>query len=265
MNPTIQTDWISSLLVARMAATLGVSAPKEGEDLPHLWHWMFFQPALHANDLGRDGHPNTSNTLPEAAGRNRMWAGGRFVFERPLKIGQPAQCISQIEKKVEKQGSTGALLFVTIRHDYSQDGIHCFSEWQDIVYREPAAPKTSSEAAPQAQWSITHKPDATQLFRYSAVTFNGHRIHYDYPYATEIEGYSNLVVHGPMMATWALAGFLQNHPDKIVRSFSFRGVRPNTLPHAVSAQGRLLADNKAQVWISNENGMIQLGEVVYQA
>lgn len=265
MQTQIKEDWISPLLVERMGATLGQVAPQAGEVLPHLWHWMFFQPALMAGELGHDGHPATTEFLPDAVGRNRMWAGGRFEFERSLVVGQLAQCVSVIENIVEKQGKTGALLFVTVRHEYTQNHQHCFTEWQDIVYREPTAPKHTSDVAPKGDWHIEHCPDATQLFRYSAVTFNGHRIHYDYPYATKVEGYANLVVHGPMMATWALHGFMQTHREYQVKRFTFRGIRPTTLPEKVYAGGRLLANEEAEVWIANEKGIIQQGKVEFIA
>lgn len=258
-------DFISPLLAQRMAATLARDIPKQGEALPLLWHWMFFQPALESSLLGRDGHPATHQLLAQADVRNRMWAGGRFEFIQDLIIGEVAQCVSSIEKIEEKQGQTGSLLFVTIKHEYQQNQQHCFTEWQDVVYREPSAPKKTSHQAPCAEWQIEHSPDATQLFRYSAVTFNGHRIHYDYPYATQVEGYDGLVVHGPMLATWALNGFLDTHPNKKIKRFSFRGIRPTVLPQKVYAAGKMDTGHstKAHVWISNDKGIIQQGEIEF--
>lgn len=256
-------DIICETLVRRMAATLGVASPKAGEPLPALWHWMFFQPELDSSELGIDGHPQVGGFMPPALGRNRMWAGGHLEFSQPLIIGAIATCESSIENVVEKLGSTGSLVFVTVRHDYSQQGQHKFTERQNIVYRLPTPPKHSSDAAPKAQWSRGMTPDATLLFRYSAVTFNGHRIHYDYPYVTDTEGYDNLVVHGPLMATLALHGCINAHPDKVIKSFKYRGVRPVTLGHDIYIEGKLVDDGHAEVWISNDNGVIQQGQVEF--
>ncbi len=256
-------DEISLILAQRMAATLGLDSPKIDENLPYLWHWMFFQSQLPAKFLGRDGHPALGGFMPPAEGRNRMWAGGEFIFEQALKIGQPAQCISTISDVVEKIGRTGSLVFVTIEHKYSQHNQHCFTEYQNVVYKEATPPRLESEAAPSPQWQHDIAPNATLLFRYSAVTFNGHRIHYDYPYTTEIEGYDNLVVHGPMMATWSLNGFKTAFPDKKVRRFSYKGVRPTTIPQTLQVGGRIIENGKAEVWIANERGLIQQGTVEF--
>lgn len=256
-------DTISPIITNRLAVTLDKPSPQVGEALPHLWHWCFFQPALARHLLGGDGHPALGQFLPPADNRNRMWAGGEFVFYQPLIVGEAAQCNAEITEIIEKQGRTGKLLFVTVTHKYFQDDELCFIEKQHIVYREPTPPKTNSEAAPPADWQYLETPDETQLFRYSAVTFNGHRIHYDYTYATEQEGYDNLVIHGPMMATWALHGFMSRYPEKKIKTFNFRGVRPVTLPQQVVVAGTAAGTDSAAVWISNENGLIQRGEVTF--
>ena len=265
-NTESKQEVISETLVQRMAATLGVTRPKVGEPLPALWHWMFFQPALNAHKLGRDGHPQLGGFMPPALGRNRMWAGGSFEFDAPLIVGEPASCDSSIEKVAQKQGSTGSLVFVTVRHDYSQQGQHKFTERQTIVYREPSPPKTESDPAQyadSAEWSQTITPDSTMLFRYSAVTFNGHRIHYDYPYNTEVEGYDNLVIHGPMMATLALHGFINAHGGKTVKTFKYRGVRPVTLGNDICIEGKVTKPDQAEVWVTNDQGVIQQGQVTF--
>ena len=265
-NTESKQDIISDIMVRRMAATLGVPSPKVGEPLPALWHWMFFQPELNAEELGRDGHPQLGGFMPPALGRNRMWAGGSFEFTQPLIIGEMATCESSIENVVEKQGSTGSLVFVTVRHDYSQQGQHKFTERQTIVYREPSPAKTESEQpknGDSSEWSCSITPDSTMLFRYSAVTFNGHRIHYDYPYATEVEGYDNLVIHGPMMATLALHSFINAHKDKTITAFKYRGVRPVTLGNEICIEGKLVDKHTAEVWVTNSQGMIQQGKVSF--
>ena len=258
-----KTDEISAVLVRRMAATLGKPVPPPGAALPPLWHWMFFQPEVNASALGRDGHPAAGDFLPPLLGRNRMWAGGELEFIHPLIVGEQAQCLSTLESVTEKQGRSGALMFITVRHEYRQHGETALIERQNIVYREASPPKTTAEAAPSGQWQQRLIPDATLLFRYSAVTFNGHRIHYDYPYVTDTEGYANLVVHGPLLATLALEGFQAAHPDKTLRRFSYRGVRPAILPAAFEIGGRLSSANSAEVWITNEHGLIQHGEISF--
>jgi itaconyl-CoA hydratase/mesaconyl-C4 CoA hydratase len=157
------------------------------------------------------------------------------------------------------------LLFVTVRHDYSQDGRLCVREEQDIVYREPNPPKLNSGAAPEpGDWSEIIVPTPTLLFRYSAVTFNGHRIHYDYPYVTETEGYPGLVVHGPMIATFNLRAFIRANPDRHVRHFSYRGLRPLNVPSPFHVGGRIVDAGEAQLWAGNEDGIAQSAHVQFE-
>lgn len=257
-------DRISFNLVKRIAATLGEVAPQPGDALPLLWHWAFFQEPVAARELGRDGHPALGGFLPPADNRNRMWAGSRLAFYQPLRVEAEVACVSTIIKVEEKHGRTGALLFVTLRHEYFQDGQLALQDEQDIVYREPSPPKLGgTEALPPGQWREAVEPDATLLFRYSAVTFNGHRIHYDWPYVTEVEGYPGLVVHGPLIATLNLRAFTRAHPTAQVRRFSFRGLRPLISPQPFEVGGRLMEPGKAQVWAGNQDGSAQLGEIEY--
>ncbi len=203
--------------------------------------------------------------MPAADNRNRMWAGGRLQFHKPLLVGRDGQCVSTISAIREKQGSTGKLLFVTVTHEYKQDGQVCIHEEQDIVYREPSAPKLGgTEAAPGGDWSESIIPTSTMLFRYSAVTFNGHRIHYDHPYVTQDEGYPGLVVHGPMIATRLLQAFCQANPDKTVTGFSFRGHRPLIAPAEFRAQGMLTEAGRARVWAEQQGTVAQTGEVHFK-
>jgi len=257
-------DVLSRNLIQRIAATFGEATPADGEPLPPLWQWCFFQDPVPESQLGGDGHPARGGFLPPAANRNRMWAGGRVEFIAPLKVGGQAQRLSTLLNVEEKHGRTGSLLFVTVRHDYSQDGQLCVREEQDIVYREPNPPKLNSGAAPEpGDWSEIIVPTPTLLFRYSAVTFNGHRIHYDYPYVTETEGYPGLVVHGPMIATFSLRSFVRANPDKHVRHFAYRGVRPLNLPTPFHVGGRIVDTDKAQLWAGNEDGVAQSAEVQF--
>lgn len=257
-------DWISFTLVKRIAATLSEMAPQPGEPLPPLWHWAFFQEPVAASELGPDGHPALGGFLPPAHNRNRMWAGSRIEFYQPLKVEAEVTCVSTILNVEEKHGRTGSLLFVTVRHEYFQDGQRALQDEQDIVYREPTPPKLSgTEALPEGQWQEQVEPSPTLLFRYSAVTFNGHRIHYDWPYVTETEGYPGLVVHGPLIATLNLRAFTKAHPTARLKRFAFRGVRPLISPQPFEIGGRLIDGGKAQVWAGDQDGIAQLGEIEF--
>ncbi|NQD56888.1 transposase [Pseudomonas sp. CM25] len=272
-SPALQTwigrsetvhDRISHNLVKRIAATLSEPAPAPGDALPALWHWAFFQEPVEAAGLGGDGHPARGGFLPPADNRNRMWAGGRMEFMRPLRVDAQVSRRSTILNVEEKHGRTGSLLFVTVQHEYVQDGQRALVEEQDIVYREPSPPKLGgTEPMPHGDWSENVQPDPTLLFRYSAVTFNGHRIHYDWPYVTETEGYPGLVVHGPLIATLNLRAFVRANPQLSVRRFSYRGVRPLICPDAFEVGGRLTGDGKAQLWAGNPAGQAQVGEIEF--
>ncbi|MGX0890714.1 itaconyl-CoA hydratase/mesaconyl-C4 CoA hydratase [Pseudomonas sp. ADAK2 TE3594] len=257
-------DQISYNLVKRIAATLGEAAPQPGETLPPLWHWAFFQEPVAEDGLGQDGHPARGGFLPPADKRNRMWAGSRLTFNRPLRVEAQVDHLSTILKVEEKHGRTGSLLFVTVRHEFFQEGECALVDEQDIVYREPTPPKLGgTEPLAAGQWREPVVPSATLLFRYSAVTFNGHRIHYDWPYVTETEGYPGLVVHGPLIATLNLRAFMRTHPGVTLKRFSFRGVRPLISPQPFEVGGRVIEPGKAEVWAGNQDGTAQIGEVEF--
>lgn len=254
--------------VARVAATLGAAAtPVTGDDLPYLWHWAFFQPSPPGDQLGADGHAVTGGFLPPMPGRQRMWAGGRLTFHQPLKVGVPAQRRSVVRNIEEKQGrNAGALVFVTVDHYYQQEGREAIHEQQDLVYREPRPLSPSpGKPLPALDWRQTLEPDSTLLFRYSAVTFNGHRIHYDWPYATETEGYAGLVVHGPLLATLMISAFRDAHPEARPTAMSFRGLRPLTCPGQIQVGGVLDEPGRARVFAGNHQGQAQAGEIHFQA
>lgn len=255
-------DQLSRNLVMRIAATLGEATPAHGEPLPPLWHWAFFQEPIAESGLGGDGHPARGGFLPPADNRNRMWAGGRLEFFKPLQVGFEASRVSTITHVEEKHGSTGALLFVTVQHDYMQHGELAIREAQDIVYREPSPPKSSSDQPLVAgDWREAVTPTPTLLFRYSAVTFNGHRIHYDWPYVTGTEGYAGLVVHGPLIATLSLRAFCRANPAAHLRRFSYRGLRPLVAPQPFEVGGRITAAGTAELWAGNEAGLAQRSDV----
>jgi 3-methylfumaryl-CoA hydratase len=227
-----------------LAATLDHERfPDSGDPLPPLWHWIYFTPLAPQSELGADGHPKLGVFMPPIPFPRRMWAGGRLTFLAPFRIGERAQRETELLKVSLKSGQQGALLFVTLRHRLSTSGGLAIEEEQDIVYREPTDQKTST-AAPEtaaksdqkshqkldqkpapALWRDPVHPSPTLLFRYSALTFNAHRIHYDLPYARDVEGYPGLVVHGPLTAT-LLADRLAAHVGGRLTSFSFRGQRP---------------------------------------
>ncbi len=217
-------DEVSPRLLDGLAATLGVAAP---ETLPPLWHWMLFQDWVSAEGLGPDGHPKRGGFLPPVHDLpRRMWAGGRVAFHAPLRRGNPVERRSTILNVTEKQGGSGRLVFVTVGHHVSGPAGLAVEEEQDIVYRgaEGAATKAMPAAPPAPPGARRGEamPDPVLLFRYSALTGNGHRIHYNSDYVREVEGYPGLIVHGPLQATW-LAGLVA---DRSLARLAFRGRRP---------------------------------------
>ncbi len=215
-------DVVGQPMLLGMARTLGVEEPTV---LPPLWHWTLFQDWVPPDQLGPDGHPRRGGFLPPVHDLpRRMWAGGEVVFLAPLHAGDAVTRTSEITKLVEKQGRSGRLVFVTVRHVIAGPHGTAIEETQDIVYRgaDGAAVKPAEPAPPAPPGSRGNVlPDPVLLFRYSALTGNGHRIHYDLDYVREVEGYPGLVVHGPLQATWLAA--LAPRP---ARSFRFRGRRP---------------------------------------
>jgi len=176
-----------------------------------------------------------------------------MTFGQALRVGVPAERRSTVLDVQEKTGRTGTLLFVTVRHDYHQEGVLASSEEQDIVYRQPTPPKlTGNDAAPTSDWRETVHPTATLLFRYSAVTFNGHRIHYDHPYVTGEEGYPGLVVHGPLIATCMLNGFCRAHPHAQLQYMAYRGLRPLIAPRPFVVAGRITQTGAADLWAEQD-------------
>lgn len=212
-----------------------------GAALPPLWQWFYFLPRAPQSRLGSDGHPERGGFMPPVALPRRMFAGARIRFSRPLVIGRPAQRHGTIRDVSEKEGRSGRLAFVTVAYTVQQDGETCIEEEQDIVYREPGAPVAAPVPGelpqlPDGAWERMVTPSPTLLFRFSALTFNAHRIHYDRPYATEVEGYPGLVVHGPLTAI-LLMELVRRNATRPVRGFEFRGRAPlfDLAPFRVSA------------------------------
>lgn len=202
-----QTDVMDPARAGAFQVAMGQSpAITAGSELPPFFHQLYFWSPRPPENLGRDGHPRVGDGgfIPDMGLPRRMWAGGRLRFMTPLRAGHEALRESVVEQARHKAGRSGPLAFVTLRHDIRQDGQLCLSEWQDLVYREDPDPNAPRPVPPRAREDETDSRDVgfdtTLLFRYSALTFNGHRIHYDLDYARDVEGYDGLVVHGPLLA-----------------------------------------------------------------
>lgn len=214
------------------AATLddSVTPLARGLALPPLWHWFYFLPKAPQSRLGADGHPERGGFMPPIPFPRRMFAGSRLRFHRPLRIGRSASREGVIRNVELKSGRTGSLAFVTVGYSYRQDDVLCIEEEQDIVYREPgkpvpAPPQVELPPVARGAWSRVVTPDTRLLFRFSALTFNAHRIHYDRPYAMSEEGYPGLVVHGPLTAVLLIELVRHSTPRRIL-GFAFRGLAP---------------------------------------
>ncbi|MEW9856226.1 FAS1-like dehydratase domain-containing protein [Novosphingobium rhizovicinum] len=227
----------------------GEGSLKAGDRMPLLHHWLYFWDVKPPAGLGTDGHPAKGGFLPPVPLPRRMWAGGRLIFHRPLLLGAEVSKTSTILSVTEKTGRTGTLVFVTVRHELNAGEGVAITEEQDLVYREPASaslPVPTAAPAPATAWVEQIDPNPVLLFRYSALTMNGHRIHYDRPYAVEEEAYPALVVHGPLQAT-LLIGIAERNLDEPITGFSFRGQQPafDGVPlHVCGEPG----DNGAEVW-----------------
>ncbi|MBN3723671.1 FAS1-like dehydratase domain-containing protein [Burkholderia sp. Ac-20379] len=258
------TDFIAPAPAAALAATLdSASVPQSSQPLPPMWHWLYFWSAAPQAEIGQDGHPKTGGFLPDLGLPRRMAAGGRFTFHAPLVIGSTATRESSIVATEHKEGRSGRLAFVTVRHDITSAGERLIREEQDIVYREAATPgqkEPAPTAAPfGADWERIIDPTEVLLFRYSALTFNGHRIHYDRQYAQSTEGYPDLVVHGPLIATLLLDTVARFVPGAIVREYTYKAVRPTFLGESFSVSGRRLDDGKTiQLWAADHDGWLTM-------
>jgi 3-methylfumaryl-CoA hydratase len=233
-------NWVGRTEVAEEAVTLRQAAQMAalldqpcdligGSPMPPLWHWMAFAPIASMSALGPDGHPARGGFLPPVPLERRMWAGGRLVFHAPLSVGNPMVRRSEIVKVVEKQGAAGPMVFVTVVHTISQNGTLCVTDEQDLVF--VAIPPHFTPPAPQPVptdplWRQDQPIDPVRLFRFSAITFNGHRIHYDLEYAQKIEHYPGLVVHGPYQALLLMDAASRRKDGVAPARYSYRGVRP---------------------------------------
>ncbi len=261
-------DLVTHNSVSALAATLDMIPEEvlaEGK-LPELWHWMFFAPHARHSELGVDGHPARGGFLPPVELPNRMWAGGRLTFINEIKIGDFLTRKSEIIKCERKTGKNGDLVFVTVKHVISTDHGIALEEEHDIVYRNPSpagAPFSGAQIEEVADFRRKVIPDSVLLFRYSALTFNGHRIHYDHPYTTRVEGYPGLVFHGPLTATMLLGFFKEVNPGKAVKKFSFRAIGPLFDNQSFDLCGREIEPGKASLWTDCSGRQTMKAEVEF--
>ncbi len=234
-----------------MQAMLGQEATiAAGDPLPPFFHQLYFWHALPPDRLGADGHPKLGDLIPDMGLPRRMWAGGRLAFHHALRAGVPATCRTVLDQARRKDGRSGPLAFVTLRHDIHQDGQLCLTDWQDLVYRQPAVAAAPVERARRDEaHSETAQFNQTDLFRYSALTFNGHRIHYDRDYARQVEGYPGLVVHGPLLAqrlmllAWQQLGRLTR--------FEFRATAP-----LIEGEQATFCWHEGAAWVRGADGRL---------
>lgn len=251
-------EQVTAELVRRFRATFD-EAPGEpctGDAAPRLLHWCLAQPLALTGAVGPDGHPARGGFLPPVPLPRRMWAGGSIVFHEDIRVGDTARRVSRVEDVTLKKGSTGPLCFVTVKHEVEVDGRAILTERQDIVYRgDDAGARAAKTPEPAMEGARRQRiePSATLLFRYSALTFNGHRIHYDHPYATQTEGYPGLVVHGPLQATqlYRFASDVRGTPPG---RFSFRSLSPlfDDRPYFINAQDS--GTGALSVWTATSGG-----------
>lgn len=254
----VSTDLLCSRHARLLAATLGMptNACEIGQPMPPLWHWTYFLDGEPETKLGRDGHPARGGFLPPVPLPNRMWAGGTLEFHQALPFGAVVERRSTVVSIDHKLGRSGHLVFVKVQHQVFYEGVLALTEYHNIVYKEAAnAVLPSIERATdtkKAMYSREFYPSTTTLFRYSALTFNGHRIHYDADYCRNIEGYDNLVIHGPLKAT-LLANYALEIAGKPLKTFEYRGLRPATLGAKMSLNAQPESDGLS-LWTALEDG-----------
>lgn len=256
------SDLVTAQLVKGLRATLflDIGTPVTGDAAPFTVHWCLAQPVYPMSMLGPDGHPTRGGFLPPVPLPRRMWAGGELEFLEPLRVGDEATRSSRIADVTVKTGSTGTLCFVSVNHEITTSRGVAIRERQDIVYRDVAtggqnaAPAKPAAAPPTAKHRESHVADPVLLFRYSALTFNGHRIHYDRDYVTKVEGYPGLVFHGPMQAALLVEFAAKLHGGTAPKKFSYRGVQPLFEGSEFSVNANETAAG-LDVWMANSEGI----------
>ena len=258
-------DAIGATPVVALGATLDCPASPvvTGQPLPYLWHWLYFLPMYRQSEADHDGHAKRGSFLPAVPLPRRMWAGSQLQFDSPIRVGDTVQRMSTIEDVRAKSGRSGEMVFVKVRHELRCNGERqaAITEFHDIVYRAAKLPgdaEPTPVAAPtDAQFSREVLADELLLFRYSALTFNGHRIHYDRRYVTEIEGYPGLVVHGPLIATLLMDLLRREMPQADVASFNFKALRPSFDGHALRVNGQR-DGNRVRLWAQDHEGWLTM-------
>jgi 3-methylfumaryl-CoA hydratase len=260
----IATDVATADPLRRLATLLDHDErlPDSGETLPPLSHWLYFLPYAKQSDLKPDGHANLGGYLPPIPLPRRMWAGSRFTFHAPLRVGDAMMRRSKVAKVDLKEGRSGTLVFLTLEHEISTERGVAITEFQDLVYRAASeadtSPKTPAAAPtlplPAVQWSREIDPDPALLFRFSALTYNAHRIHYDLDYTRNVEGYPGLIVHGPLTATLLIDLLRRNVPEKRIRAFSFRGLAPLFVGAKFKVCAGAWDDGRLELWAQNAAG-----------
>ncbi len=263
-----QHDQLNAAPLHALRATLDhpASAWLEGTPLPPLWHWLYFLPNHRQSELGPDGHALRGGFMPPVPLPRRMWAGSQFEFHAPLRVGDTVTRRSTIEDITTKQGRSGPLVFVKVRHELVREGADgaAITEHHDIVYREARQPgdvEPAPRAAPTgAHWQRDLVPDDVLLFRYSALTFNGHRIHYDRRYVTNVEGYPGLVVHGPLIATFLMDLLHRHVAGADVASFRFKALRPTFDGTSMRLSGAR-DGHEVRLWAQDHEGWLTMDAV----
>lgn len=261
----VADDVITPVPAAALAATLDFAPESSGQALLPLRHWLYFLPRHRRSELGPDGHARRGGFLPPVPLPRRMWAGGQLEFRRPLAIGDAVTRVSTIDSIEEKAGRSGPLVFVRVRHEIRRgdEADAALVELQDLVYRDAGtageAPTAGRRAPERSAWQQAFVPDDVVLFRYSALTFNGHRIHYDRRYATTVEGYPGLVVHGPLIATLLVELVRRERPAARIAAFAFRAVRPLFDTHAFVLCGVPDAEGgRIRLWAQDHEGWLAM-------
>lgn len=266
-----KSESVSDIVTPRLSISLraildNMSYADTSRSLPQLGHWLLAPPIVPQKEIGLDGHPAVGGFLPPIPLPRRMWAASKIEFHFPLTVGSTVTRQSTIKAVAEKLGSTGRLIFVEVEHSYQINGYVAVSELQTIVYREASAaaqvPKLDEGAS--LGWELKNLivPTTSQLFRYSAVTFNGHRIHYDNHYAVAEEGYPSLIVHGPLIATLLVNLVTQTFGDDALQSFSFRAVSPGYVDQPMRLSGQCNGKSIQLRAVSGEDRILMMAEGV---
>jgi len=257
-------DTITAAPVRGLNATLDhpALAVESGLPLFPLWHWLYFLPQHRESEIGPDGHAKRGGFLPPVPLPRRMWAGSQFEFRAPVRVDDAVERTSTIADVTAKEGRTGKLVFVKVRHELRCNGATepAIVEFHDIVYRDAKKPgdvDPPPTPAAQGEWQREIVPDDVLLFRYSALTFNGHRIHYDRKYVTEVEGYPGLIVHGPLIATMLMDLVRRHAPDADVATFRFKAVRPTFDLHPFKLNGRR-EGKEIKLWAQDHEGWLTM-------